>query len=421
MVRAVAKHYRTLTLALAVVVSATLVTYGQGLPVAPPQDLDLSPMALARITPAMQAYLDSGKYAGAVLVIARHGKIGYSQSIGFMNLEKKIPMRTDAVFRIASMTKPIIAAAILKLVDKGKVRLDSPVAKYIPAFADLQVGSGGESMRASHRLMNVEDLLTHTSGLLGFGTPGHRKALDTLSHPERTLNEYVDIIAKMPLTSSPGEKWDYSNIGYEVLGRIIEIASGLPLDRYLNEEIFTPLGMQETSFHFKPTMEGRIPLVYSQEMNGTILPLPQFGLDNYLPTNQFLSGGGGLLSTAADYIRFSQMLLNGGQLDGKRILSHESVTSMMRNHLEPSLTPIITPIFDHQGYGYGLGGAVLVDPTLSGELGSTGIFRWVGSVSTFFWIDQKEDLIALLLTQSRTGGYQMERSFQQLVYEAILR
>lgn len=152
MVREVAKHYRTLTWALGAVVSATLVTYGQGLSVAPPQDLDLSPMALTRITPAMQAYIDSGKYAGAVLVIARHGKIGYSQSIGFMNLEKKIPMRTDAVFRIASMTKPIIAAAILKLVDEGKVCLDSPVAKYIPAFADLQVGSGGESKRDSHRL-----------------------------------------------------------------------------------------------------------------------------------------------------------------------------------------------------------------------------------------------------------------------------
>lgn len=164
-------------------------------------------------------------------------------------------------------------------------------------------------------------MLTHTSGLLGYSTPGHSKTLDTLRHPERTLNEFVDIIAKMPLTSSPGEKWDYSNIGYEVLGRIIEIASGLPLDRYLNEEIFTPLGMQETSFHFKPTIEGRIPLVYSKEMNSTILPLPEFGWDKYLPTNQFLSGAGGLLSTPADYIRFSQMLLNGGQLDGKRILS----------------------------------------------------------------------------------------------------
>ncbi|MCY7350652.1 MAG: beta-lactamase family protein [Cytophagaceae bacterium] len=369
----------------------------------------------------MQAYVDSRKVAGAVLVIARHGRIGYMQAIGFMNLEKKIPMRTDAVFRIASFTKPIIAAAILKLVGKGNVRLDDPVTKYIPAFAGLQVSSGGESQaapRPPQRVMTVADLLTHTSGLTSSGGAGYSVA--TLRSPGRTLAEFADTIAKLPLIASPEEKWEYNGLGYDVLGRIIEVASGRTLSRYLDEEIFAPLRMRETSFHVKPTMESRIPVVYSREKDGTLRPDAEFLAPAYLPTSRFLSGGGGLLSTPADYVRFAQMLLNGGKLDGKRILSPASVATMMRNHIAPSLTPIVTPVFDHTGYGFGLGGAVLVDSTLSGEPGSLGIYRWAGSAGTFFWIDPKKDLIAMLFTQSRTIRYQMERAFQQLVYAAVL-
>jgi CubicO group peptidase (beta-lactamase class C family) len=241
-----------------------------------------------------------------------------------------------------------------------------------------------------------------------------------LEDPTRTLAEFADTIAELPLTATPGEKWDYNNLGYDVLGRIIEVASGRSLDRYLYEEIFAPIGMRETSFHVMPRMEGRIPVVYSHVKDGTLRPDAEFLEPTYLPTTRFLSCGGGLLSTPADYLRFAQMLLNGGKLDGKQVLSNASVATMMRNHLSPSLTPIVTPVFNHAGYGFGLGGAVLVDSMLSGEPGSAGIYRWAGSVQTFFWIDPKRELIGMLFTQSRTGGYKMERAFQQLVYAAVL-
>lgn len=411
-------------------VAAASAAQAQGLPSARPQDIGLAPEALARIAPALTtAYIDSGKLAGFVMFIARHGKVGYAQAVGSMDVANKVPMRTDGVFRIYSMTKPVIAVAALKLVDAGKLRLDDPVAKFIPAFASTQVYIGGTPtnplVRAPSRPMTIEHLLTHTSGLT-YGYFGNTP-VDSIYlrasplNNGRTLEQVADSIARLPLVFSPGDAWNYS-MAIDVLGRVIEVASGRSLDRYLDDEIFAPLGMRETAFHALPSMDGRIPILYSRGPDRALRPATPLLGAQYLPTGRLLSGGGGLLSSPADYLRFAQMLLNGGELDGRRILSPASVATMMRNHLAPSLTPIVSPMVGHAGYGYGLGGAVLVDSSADGLPGSPGIYRWWGLMGTFFWIDPKADMVAMVWTQFSTGRvYPLEQDFQRLVYAAVLK
>jgi len=406
----------------------------QGLPQASPETIGLSSSALARIAPSLQAYVDSGKLAGIVAVVARHGKVGYAEAIGNADIEQQIPMRVDAVFRIYSLTKPVIAAAVLTLAEAGKLRLDDPVSKFIPGFAATQVFAGGSAaepvLRRPTTPISIEHLLTHTSGL-GYGSlPGYAafgpsRAVDSLYarasllNPARTVREFADSIARLPLEFSPGEAWNYS-MAFDVLGAVIEAASGQTLDAYLNEAIFTPLGMRETGFHAVPSMEGRIPVAYTRGPNGALRAPAQLLAAGLLPSGRLLSGGGGLLSTAGDYLRFAQMLLNGGELDGRRVLARESVANMMRNHLSPALTPIVSPLVGHAGYGFGLGGAVLVDSVRSGLPGSAGIYRWWGIAGTFFWIDPKADLIGMVWTQLTPGRtYPLEQDFQRLVYSAL--
>ena len=407
---------------------------GQGLPAADPGSIGLSKIGLAQILPTLQTYVDSGKLSGIVAVIARHGRVGYALAIGSMDIEHHAAMPMNAVFRIYSMTKPIIAAATLKLADDGKLRLDDPVSKFIPAFGATQVYVGGPAgapvLRAVGRPMTIEHLLTHTAGLSygslpGYGALGPARAVDSiygranLLNPTRTVREFADSIAQLPLAFSPGEAWNYS-MGIDVLGAVIEAASGQTLDSYLTNAIFTPLGMHETAFHILPTMEGRIPIAYSRAANGSLRPPAQLLSPGFLPAAKLLSGGGGLLSTPADYLRFAQMVLNGGELDGRRILNRETVASMMRNHLSPQLTPIESPIIGHSGYGYGLGGAVLVDSSRAGLPGNAGIYRWWGIAGTFFWIDPKADLIGMVWTQFIPGrAFPLEQDFQRLVYAAL--
>lgn len=417
-----------LPLAAALAVAFGNVSHAQGLPSARPQDIGLAPEALARIAPTLKAtYVDSAKLAGFIMFIARHGKVGYAQAVGSMDVANNVPMRTDGIFRIYSMTKPVIAVAALRLVDAGKLRLDDPVAKFIPGFATTPVFAGGTPVnpvvRPPRRPITIEHLLTHTSGLTyGFfgNTPVDSIYLRAnLLNYGRTLEQFADSIARLPLAFSPGDAWNYS-MALDVLGRVIEVASGRSLDRYLEDEIFAPLGMRETAFHASPVMDGRIPVLYSRGPTGTLRPSAQLLTAQYLPTGRLLSGGAGLLSSAGDYLRFAQMLLNGGELDGRRILSSAGVATMMRNHLGPSLTPIVSPMVGHDGYGYGLGGAVLVDSAASHLPGSPGIYRWWGLMGTFFWIDPKADMVAMIWTQFNTGRvYPLEQDFQRLVYAAV--
>ena len=398
------------------------------LPAAAPEEIGLSSAALARITPALQAYVDSGKVAGIVAVIARHGRIGYLTATGQMDVERQIPMRTDAVFRIYSMTKPVIAAATLVLAEQGKLALDDPVSKYIPALADVKVYVSGPAdhpvVRDPDAPMTVRHLLTHTAGLV-YGlkqTPVDTLLLRAgLYDPASTLAQFADSIARLPLVFSPGTAWNYS-ASIDVVGRVIEVASGKPLDRFLEEAIFEPLKMHDTAFRIRRDMRKRIPVLYAPGEAGlrAVEGGPLSGM--FLPGARFFWASGGLLSTPADYLRFAQMLLNGGELDSVRVLTRASVALMMRNHLPPELTPIAGPQLVDEGYGQALAGVVLVDSTRARLPGSPGIYRWSGYVGTYFWIDPRADLIAMVWTQFSPGRtYQLEQEFQRLVYDAVIR
>jgi len=236
----------------------------------------------------------------------------------------------------------------------------------------------------------------------------------------RSIEQFADSVARLPLAFSPGEAWNYS-MAIDVLGRVVEVVTGVTLDTYLDEAIFTPLGMRETAFHVTAAMAGRIPVLYSRGSDGMLRPSAPLLAAGYLPTGRFLSGGAGLLSTPADYLRFAQMLLNGGDLDGHRLLTRASVATMIRNHLAPSLTPIVSPVVGHAGYGYGLAGAVLVDSAAAGLPGSTGSTG--GGASWARFLDRSEaDLIGMVWTQFNTGRiYPLEQDFQRLVYGALER
>lgn len=394
-----------------------------GLPRAAPREIGLNPAALPQVTVGLQRYIDRRQYAGMVAVIARHGRVGYLQSIGFMNREQRTRMRPDAVFRIYSLSKPIIAVATLQLVEQGKLSLDDPVARYVSAFADIRVEDRSDSavswVRPPRRPPTIRDLLTHTAGL-AYGAVG-QTSLDSvyrregLFRADKSNGDVAARIASLPLMADPGTKWSYG-MGFEVLGAVIEAVTGKPLDRYLDSALFIPLRMRDTGFHITPAMHGRVPVLYGARLR----PSRPLLAPEYLAGARFFSGGGGLLSTPQDYLRFAQMLLNGGTLDGVQILQRESVEQLMRNQLDPALTPIVSPMVGHQGYGQGLGGVVLVESGSSGLPGSDGIYRWWGSAGTYFWIDPQAQLIALVWTQSRIGrDTPMEQEFQRLVYRTL--
>lgn len=401
----------------------------RALPSSHPEALGLSAEAIAHAGPVLQAYVDSGKLAGVYAVIARHGKIGYEHKFGWMDVERHAPMRRDAIFRIYSMTKPVVAAGLLELVDQGKVALDDPVAKYIPAFAHVKVFAGGSAnapiLRDPDSAMTVRQLLTHTSGLAYGLTDGPVDTIfraASLYNATRTLEQFTDSLARLPLLFSPGTKFSYSS-GIDVVGRVIEVASGQSLDRFLDDHIFQPLHMSKTAFRKRPDMAGHIATLYAHGPDGRLQASPGGGLQlMYEPDARFLWGSGGLLSTPDDYLRFAQMLLNGGTLNGVRILRSESVSVMTHNQLPAFLTPVSGPPMIENGYGFGLAVSVLVDSTLASLPGPNGIYRWSGYVGTYFWIDPKNDLIAMVWTQFTPGRtYPLEQDFQRLVYGALER
>ena len=399
----------------------------QGLPRARPEDVGLSAAALERIATTLQSYVDSGKYPGVLAVVARHGKLAYLASVGWMDVEHQRAMSSDAVFRIYSLTKPIASAAVMQLYERGKLRLDDPVSKYIPAFAGVKVYAGGGAatpvLRDPERPVTLADLLTHTSGLT-YGFIGNLPADSIyrragLNDPRWTLAQLSDSLAHLPLAFSPGSRWNY---GYsiDVLARVVEVVSGMTFDRYLESALFQPLGMSMTAFHVTPGMEGHLMALFTRGTDGKLqAPTPLISTD-YTPEGRMLSGGGGLLSTMGDYLRFAQMLLNGGELDGHRVLKRETVALMMRDHLPPGLTPIPTVTSDwppgRNGFGYG--GAVRVDSDTSPP-GSSGTFRWAGGATTFFWIDPKADLVAMVWSQYRPVTWSLDGQFQRLVYASL--
>ena len=407
-----------------------------------PESLGLSSERLARIAPFLEErYIKPGKLPCAQVQVWRRGKLALDVTLGLADRERNRALESDALFRIYSMTKPVTSVAFMMLVEEGLVALDDPVSKFIPEWAGLGVFAAGTdagwAATPPSRPMLMVDLLRHTSGLTyGFQMQGnidaaYRKLKVAEDLRFGTLREFIDKLAKIPLVFSPGDAWNYS-VSTDVLGYLVEVISGKPFEAFLQERIFGPLGMVDTSFTVPADKAHRLTACYAAGVLGSkaVKPgLPALQDDPetspYLTQTQFPSGGGGLVSTAADYMRFARMLLNGGELDGQRLLSPKTVKLMAANHLPggQDLTQMSKSLFSeatYAGVGFGLGFGVTVDPVKTMIPGTAGDFFWGGAASTFFWVDPVEDLTVVFLTQLLpSSAYPVRRELRTLVYSAF--
>lgn len=401
-----------------------------------PEDVGLNQDRLDAIPEFFdKAYLQNGKLPCIATMVSRNGQIVHEAYRGHSELGGSEPIGPDTIFRIYSMTKPITSVAAMILHEEGALRLDNPVSKFIPEFADTEVWDGGDvenyKTRKPEREMTVLDLFTHTSGLTyGFLLQHPVDALyrkEKIAHPKETLEQMCVRLAKMPLLFSPGERWNYSH-ATDVLGRVVEVASGQTLDVFFRERIFGPLGMEDTDFFVPADKQHRLMACYNKDAEtGEVTLSDAAGPASKLYSQQppLLNAGGGLASTLRDYHRFCLMLLHGGTLEGQRILSPKTVEFMRHNHLPGGKT--IRDMGDKtfsearmEGNGFGLGGSVVVDVAATLTPGSVGTFSWGGLANTFFWIDYEEELIALQATQMIPSGcYPLRPQLQQLVYAAI--
>ncbi|MGE3511066.1 MAG: serine hydrolase domain-containing protein [Vicinamibacterales bacterium] len=406
----------------------------QPLPVATPESVGVSSARLDRLHAGMRDFVTRKEAGGIVTLLARDGKLIDVQAYGFQDVEANKPMKTDTIFRIASMTKPVTSVAIMMLVEDGKIALTDPVSRYIPAFRETRVAVKGEANTVTFepvkRQMTIRDLLTHRAGLsYGFADSSpvgeaYRRGnvSDGLTVTEGSLADNMERLAKAPLLSQPGTEWHYS-LGIDVLGRIVEVASGLPFDVFLRDRIFVPLKMHDTGFDVPEAKWSRLATVYSPDGQGGIRPMKdpeQFGntfmspWQYYKSPKTYFSGGAGLASTAGDYVRFAQMLLNGGELDGVRLLSPKTVEAMTVSHTED-----LPGAEGGPGSGFGLGFRVVTDLGDSQMIGSPGMYGWSGIYGTNFWIDPQERLVAIMMVQK----YPMPTvagPFQTLTYQAIM-
>jgi CubicO group peptidase (beta-lactamase class C family) len=397
---------------------------GSALPVASPEELGISEVGLAHMQSAMQSFVDDGRVAGIVTMLAREGRIAHWEAVGWRRIETGVALEPDDIFRIYSMTKPITSVAIMMLVEAGKISLDDPVSKYAPSFSGLSVLLEDGSRVPAARPVTVQDLLTHSGGLsYGLFTSGVTEAVDEMYKASglweaTSLEEFVRIVASLPLIDHPGVIWNYG-VSTGVLGYIVQVASGQPFEVFLKDRIFTPLGMDDTAFWVPPDKIARLATHYALSDRGLVVAdNPDTGRYSQMPA--FAYGGGGLVSTASDYIRFAQMLLQEGQLEGVRILRGDTVRLMRTNQLPPAMTPISLGDSTLEGYGFGLGFATLINEDATEVADHNGLFRWVGLANTFFWIDPELELVAMVWTQLFPfGAYGLERTFQELVYEAI--
>lgn len=388
----------------------------QGLPTERPDRVAFTAAGLARVDSAMQAYVTDGKLAGVVVAVAKDGRLAHWKAFGMRSIEAKDPMEPNDLFRIYSMTKPITSTAVMILVEAGQIGLDDPVAKYLPAFGDVKVWTRAGPI-PPRRPMTVRDLLRHTSGL-SYGIFG-QTPVDSLYRqmaPATDLADLTDKLAHLPLVGHPGEVWNYS-YSTDVLGRIVEVASGLSLDRFFAERIFAPLKMPDSFFEVPADKRSRLTGHYARSGPGQLRLVDSPDSGTYTRPAKVLSGGGGLVSSASDYLRFAQMILNRGELDGARVLKTGTVTEMLRNQLAGEMVPVVGRKLE--GTGFGLGFNVIVngrDPLQ----GSNGTAAWAGIANTFFFIDPVTGVIGLVLTQlDPFGAYAIDTAFRQLVYGAL--
>ena len=399
---------------------------------ASPEEVGFSSERLRRVNAWMEGYIGGGKLAGAITMLSRGGETFHFQPYGVLNIDDGAPIQQDTIFRIYSMTKPITSVATMMLYEEGHFSLDDPVGKFMPALARMKVydglGENGMRLVEQERPITIRHLLTHTAGLsYGFHQDSPvedmYRAAD-ITDPDSDLAEMADKLGKLPLISQPGAKWRYSN-ATDVLGYLVEVVSGMPFDEFLRERIIAPLGMKDTAFYLTEDKLDRLASVYAPAQNGGgIAPLDNSLINRVQRPHTLFSGGGGLVSTAADYMRFCRMLLNGGALDGARLLAPKTVEMMRSDHLADDLKPFAvrkSTAGDTKGCGFGLGFRVVTDIAQHGIIGSNGIYSWGGAASTVFWIDPAEDLIAILLTQFMPSSYYpLRREFQVATYQAMV-
>jgi CubicO group peptidase (beta-lactamase class C family) len=417
--------------ARSVVMLAVLALSVAAVPSGKPEDVGLSSERLQRINQVVQRYIDAREISGAVTVVSRKGRVAHFEAQGQMDIERNMAMRKDGIFRMASMTKPVIGVAILMMMEEGKVRLTDPVARFIPEFKGSKVAmerpgtpGGGRGAGAGQpppeiytipasRDITVRDLLTHTSGLASGGAGSREASRLAPRDTSSNLAAYMPKLGPAPLDFQPGTQWRYSALaGIETLGRIVEVASGQTLDVFLEQRIFDPLGMKDTAFF--PT-EDRLPRVVTL-YNRTPKGLEKTETPAWLATKTFFSGGGGLWSTAEDYLQFAQMLVNGGELNGKRLLGPRTVQLMASNHVGDLYSQAGAA---RRGMGFGLTVEVVADPVEANRRQSKGSFGWDGAFGTHFWVDPEEKLTGILLIQQGLNAA-LNRDFENAIMQAIV-
>jgi CubicO group peptidase (beta-lactamase class C family) len=405
-----------------------------------PESAGMSAERLARIHPVMQSVVDDRGFAGVSVAIARRGDTVFSAQYGQRDKEAGRPMTEDTIFRIYSMTKPIVSTALMLLFEEGRFRLTDPVAKYIPAFGATKVMAGDGRLVDPVRPMLVRDLLTHTSGLtydfMQDSPVGelYREAR-LMNDPTRSLEDVIAELAALPLAFQPGERWHYG-LGIDVVARLVEILADQPLGPFLEERLFVPLGMTDTAFGVPGAKLDRLAAMYGLPdlfaKGQTMGALVEAGLNGFnersdvsdtYPTDApdvFVRGGIGLYSTIGDYLRFTLMLAGDGELEGTRVLGRKTLELMHSNHVPAALLPYEIGGIPNPGFGFGLGSRVVLDVAATGGPGSVGEYGWAGAAKTYYWVDPQEDLVGVLMTQYMVGFDLPEQDLRALTYQAII-
>ncbi len=389
---------------LLLAMAASLLVLAASSPVTKPEEVGLSSERLQRITQMIDRRIGAGDIAGAITVVARKGKVVHFSARGVMDLQSKQPMSKTTMFRIASMTKPVVGTAVMMLIEEGKLHLNDPVWRYIPTFRNMKV-AGGEPAK---REITIKDLLTHVSGL-GSGPMSNASIEKVARKDGETLADYIPRLGTTVLEFQPGSRWTYSpSAGFETLGRIVEVASGMPLDKFFRTRIFDPLGMKDITFWPTDAQWPRVASVYARGENGlTKQPTP----NDTFGRNVYFRGSGGLYSMADDYIPLGMMLASGGELNGKRLLSRKAVEMMTAAHVLDTLPG------RPAGEGYGLSVRVVTNHAARGTMLSDGSFGWTGAQGTHFFVDPKEQLVGVLMVQTSIG--EMQREFEDLAEQSI--
>ncbi|MDC0068846.1 beta-lactamase family protein [Gammaproteobacteria bacterium] len=404
-----------------------------------PESVGMSSKRLDRIDTAMQRYVDNGTVRGISTMVMRRGQVVHAQQFGHRDAESGLEMTPDTIFRIYSMTKPVVSTALMMLHEEAAFQLEDPVAKYLPLFGATQVLEGDGSLAPQGRPMQVRDLLTHTCGLtydfMEDTAVGHLyREARIMNDASRALEEVIDVLAGIPLASQPGSRWHYG-VGIDVAARLIEVLSGQSLGAFLSERIFEPLGMVDSGFGVADSELNRLSAMYGlpdligQDHTSTkLVEAAMSGFNERIdvsdtyPTGTpevFSRGGLGLFSTIGDYANFAQMLLNGGQFNGTRVIGRKTLELMHANHLPPELLPWGLLGQENHGMGFGLGSRVMMDVAATAGPGSVGEYGWAGAAKTYYWVDPKEELVGLFMSQYMTGVALPDRDLRSLTYQAI--